>query len=172
MRVLETVFPALKVHKRIQGKVHWEAIAQGLGTPLPPDFIELSEWYPSFILADFLAIHLPGPGEEAGFVAGCRDDREDLEDLRDAGMSHGYVPYPEPGGLIAWGGSQEGDVFYWKTSESGPSSWTIVVSGRNDDWCEFQGTLTEYLAGLISGKVSPDGLPPNFPGHNPLVEIS
>ncbi|WP_327247785.1 hypothetical protein [Streptomyces sp. NBC_01320] len=51
-----------------------------------------------------------------------------------------------------------------------PRSWTILGSGHHDDWCEFKGTLTEYLAGLVTGAVPPDGLPPDFPGATPAIE--
>ncbi|OIJ86741.1 hypothetical protein BIV24_26070 [Streptomyces colonosanans] len=93
-----------------------------------------------------------------------------LGDLRDSGMSHGYVPFPESGGLVPWGDSIDGDVFYWRTNGGDPQGWTVLVSGHNDDWCEFEMGVTEYLAGLVSGTVPPDGLPPDFPGATPVVE--
>ncbi|MGA4840063.1 hypothetical protein [Streptomyces sp. G45] len=120
---------------------------------------------------EFLAILIPSPGGERFFISGVRRLLDLLRHRRDRGASHGYVPYPEAHGLLPWGSSSEGDIFYWKTSDEGPDSWTILVSGRNDDWCEFQGSLTEYLAGLVSGAVPPDGLPPDFPGRTPTVEV-
>lgn len=68
------------------------------------------------------------------------------------------------------GDSCDGDVFFWRANDVDPQSWTILVSGHNDDWCEFKGTLTEYLAGLVTGAVPPDGLPPDFPGATPAIE--
>ncbi|GHC69572.1 hypothetical protein GCM10010349_44470 [Streptomyces flavofungini] len=168
---LERVLPALLRHRAPTARtIDWDALSGALGTALPSDFMELTEKYPALAIGDFLAIHIPDPGEEHSFVEGMREDLEVLGDLRDSGMSHGHVPYPEARGLLPWGDSSDGDLFYWKTTDEGPDTWTILVSGRNDDWCEFKGGLTEYLAGLVSGTVPPDGLPPDFPGRTPSVD--
>ncbi|WP_157171041.1 hypothetical protein [Nocardia araoensis] len=121
-------------------------------------------------MADFLGVHIPSPGEEKYFVRGVQEFRGYLAEFRDAGMSHGHVPFPEPGGLLPWGDSAEGDRFCWKTSEADSASWSVLVIGRNDDWCGYAGDLTSYLAGLARGTVPPDGLPPDFPGRTPVIE--
>lgn len=84
-------------------------------------------------------------------------------------MSHGYAPFPEPGGLVLWGDSCLGDRFYWCT-RGDPESWNVLVCGRNDDWVGYDGSLTSYLAAKIRRVVPPDGLPPNFPSPTPLIE--
>lgn len=151
--------------------IDWSAVERALGTTLPPDFVALSIAYPPFTLSDFLAVHCVTPGCEDDFVSGLEEDWENLDDLRRNGMAHGFVPYPEPNGLIPWGDSAEGDLFFWKTCGKGPVEWTVVVAGRNDDWVEYRGSMTEYLAGLVSGEVVPDGLPLDFPGADPAVEF-
>ncbi|WP_405660191.1 hypothetical protein [Streptomyces sp. RK9] len=168
---LEQELPELLRHRAPATRaIDWEGISEALGTALPSDFTELSEKYPALAIDDFLSIHIPAPGEERYFISGTRKLLDALRDRRDAGRSHGYVPHPEPGGLLPWGDSSDGDLFYWRTTDEGPDTWTILVSGRNDDWCEFRGGLTEYLAGLVSGAVPPDGLPPDFPGRTPSVD--
>ncbi|WP_091339005.1 hypothetical protein [Micromonospora rhizosphaerae] len=168
---LEQVLPALLPHRAsATRRIDWDFIAEETGTRFPPDFIALAEAYPPLTVDDFLGIHIPNPGEEKYFVRGMREILESLSDLRDSGMSHGYVPFPEPGGLICWGDSCEGDRFHWRTTGGGPETWTILVECCNDDWCEFGGSLTEYLSGLASGTVPPDGLPPDFPGRTPSIE--
>ncbi|MFC8439374.1 SMI1/KNR4 family protein [Streptomyces sp. BJ20] len=169
---LERVLPRLREHRIAGGRgIDWVSIESDLGTRLPSDFIELAEAYPRFSLDDFLSVHIPEPGGERFFTAGVRETLDELADLRDSGMSHEHVPYPEPGGLFPWGTSAEGDTFYWRMTGGHPDAWTILVSGHNDDWCAYQGTVTEYLAGLLAGTVSPDGLPPDFPREAPTLDF-
>ncbi|MEV6594611.1 hypothetical protein [Streptomyces acidicola] len=171
LQQLEEELPTLvDIRANEQRRIDWNFITEETGIVFPWDFMALAEAYPPFTVDEFLGIRVPTPGEEQYFVSGLRRLLHDLTDLRDSGMSHGYVPFPEPGGLVPWGDSCDGDVFFWRTNPRGPESWTVLVSGHNDDWCEFKGSLTEYLAGLISGMVKPDGLPPDFPGATPSIE--
>ncbi|MEU3075691.1 hypothetical protein [Streptomyces laurentii] len=151
--------------------IDWGYIAREVGAAPPPDFVELSEKYPSFTVDEFLSIHIPDPGEERFFVRSVRERLEVLGEFRDAGMAHGYVPFPEPHGLYLWGDSIDGDYFYWKTGASRSDPWTILVEGANADWCEYDGSLTSYLAGLVRGTIPPDGLPPDFPGRTPVIDV-
>ena len=171
LQELEEAVPALLDIRSVERRsIDWEFIRREIGVVLPPDFVALAEAYPRFTVDDFLGLLIPSPGEEKYFVSGARELLGDLAMLRDAGMSHGHVPFPEPGGLFPWGGSCEGDYFYWKTSTEDSASWSVLVSGHNDDWCGYAGDLTSYLAGLVRGTVPPDGLPPDFPGPKPVIE--
>ncbi|WP_330250790.1 SMI1/KNR4 family protein [Nocardia sp. NBC_00565] len=171
LRELEQAVPALlDIRSAERRNIDWEFIQRETGVVLPPDFVALAETYPPFTVNDFLGLHIPSPGEEKYFLAGVQELLGNLAELRNAGMSHGHVPFPEPGGLLPWGDSSEGDVFYWKTSEADSASWSVLVSGRNDDWCAYAGGMTSYLAGLVRGTVPPDGLPPEFPSSTPVIE--
>jgi hypothetical protein len=167
---LERTLPGLLEHRvPVRRNIDWARIERGLGTRLPSDFVELSEAYAPLIIDDFLALHMPVPGEEDKFVSVAQGILENLASLRESDMSHGHVPFPEKGGLIPWGDSDEGDMLYWRTRGDNPDEWTVVVSGAWDDWPEFPGSLTEYLAGLISGTVPAEGLPQGFPGPDPVI---
>ncbi|GAA2694679.1 hypothetical protein GCM10010400_70410 [Streptomyces aculeolatus] len=169
---LERVLPdMLEIREPRPRDIDWAAVAREFGTDFPEDYKELAAFYGSIEIDEYVGIASPDPGEEACFARGRRSALYPVECLYEAGMSHGYVPYPQPFGLVPWGGSIDGDEFHWRTNPAGPDAWTIVVAGRNGDWVEFSGTLTEYLAGLISGEVAPDGLPPDFPGRSPSVAV-
>ncbi|MCX4489930.1 hypothetical protein OG890_39260 [Streptomyces anulatus] len=171
LQELEEAVPALLDIRCAEPRgVDWDFIRHETGVALPPDFIALAEVYPRFVVDDFLGMHIPSPGKERNFVRGVRGMLANLAELRDAGMSHGYVPFPEPGGLFPWGESTEGDVFYWKTSDADSAAWSVLTSGHNDDWCTYAGGVTSYLAGLVRGTVPPNGLPPDFPGPTPVIE--
>lgn len=167
----ERVLPALaSIRLDHPRDIDWVHISESLGTGLPPDFMDLSEHYSSFAIDDFLSVRLPRPGMERRYVASLQRDLRDLEELRSADAAGGYAPYPENHGLLPWGETIDGDRFYWRTLGSDGSKWTVVIAGRNGDWVEFDGSLTSYLAGLVSGEVAPDGLPPDFPGSSPSVK--
>ncbi|MEU3050653.1 hypothetical protein ABZ705_29805 [Streptomyces sp. NPDC006984] len=169
---LESALPALLKFRRSKPRgIDWAFIERELGAPLPEDFKELSDFYTGLILDDFLSVHAPDPGAESEFISVAQEFLEDLEDLHGSDMSYGYAPFPELGGLIPWGDSPEGDTWYWKTGQSDPGRWLIVVSGHNDDWVEVDETLTGYLAGLVRGTLLPYALPPNFPGRTPTVAV-
>ncbi|WP_445528472.1 hypothetical protein [Streptomyces cyslabdanicus] len=171
LRELEEAVPALlDIRSAARRLIDWEFIRRETGAVLPSDFVALAEAYPPFTVDGFLGLHIPSVGEEQYFIAGVQGLLRNLAELRDAGMSHGHVPFPEPGGLFPWGDSSEGDVFYWRTSSTDAESWTVLVEGHNDDWCEYEGTLTSYLAGMARGTVPPDGLPPDFPGPMPVID--
>ncbi|MFI6875716.1 hypothetical protein ACIBL6_19995 [Streptomyces sp. NPDC050400] len=97
-------------------------------------------------------------------------DLAGAEDMAQKDMLGGYPAFPEPGGLLRWGGSMDGDGFHWRTAGQ-PNDWTVVVAGRNDDWYHHEGSLSNYLAWLCSGTAEPHGLPPDFPGPEPVVSV-
>ncbi|MFF9011156.1 hypothetical protein ACF087_35955 [Streptomyces goshikiensis] len=168
----EQAVPCLSLIKSVEARtLDWNEVSAELGTDLPQDFMELAEWYPAFFLADFLSLHLPDPGAEVAFARAMKESLESLDELHEEGMSEGYAPYPAPGGLLPWGDSAEGDNFYWRTGGDSPDSWTVVVETSNGYWMTYEGTLTAYLTGLVTGTVAPDGLPSSFPGENPTVFI-
>ncbi|GAA4574444.1 hypothetical protein GCM10023176_41450 [Micromonospora coerulea] len=171
LRELEEALPALLGIRSAERRlIDWEFVRRETGVVLPSDFVALAEAYPPFTVDDFLGLHIPSAGEEQYFVRGLQEGLRNLSELRDAGMSHGHPPYPEPGGLLPWGDSAEGDTFYWRTTGAEAESWTVLIASHNDDWCEYDGSLTSYLAAKVRGTVPPDGLPPDFPSRMPVVE--
>ncbi|MEU6550480.1 hypothetical protein ABZ915_09355 [Streptomyces sp. NPDC046915] len=166
---LEAVLPSM-TRWRVPGGRHvdWAALEAGLGTALPSDFRSLAEAYPVLIVDGFLSVSVPRPGTEVLWASGCRQD-EILQDLYEMGDTEGYVPYPEPGGLISWAESDSGDSFYWRTSPADPDAWTVVVRGANGDWSEFPVGAVEFLAGVYGRTIDVPGMPRDFPCENPQV---
>ncbi|MFE2097816.1 hypothetical protein [Streptomyces sp. NPDC059468] len=105
-------------------------------------------------------------------MLGPRDDMlkdEILQDLYEMGDTEGYVPFPQPGGLISWAESNSGDSFYWKTSPADPDAWPVVVRTDNAEWFEFPVGAVEFLAGVYGRTIDVPGMPRNFPGEDPQV---
>ncbi|WP_189931469.1 hypothetical protein [Streptomyces sulfonofaciens] len=152
--------------------VDWRLIAGELGTRLPGDYVELVHRYQGLVIDDRLGIRMPRPGWERWYVDGMRDCLQELEVCWTTGDSGGHLPYPRPRGLMPWGGSIDGDTFYWRTHPDGPEAWTVVVCGADNGWEEVERDLTGYLAGLVLGELEPCGaLSPDFPGSAPSVTV-
>ncbi|MEV5177386.1 SMI1/KNR4 family protein [Streptomyces flaveolus] len=148
--------------------VDWATLEADLGTALPSDFRSLAEAYPVLVIDDFLTVSLPTPGAEAPWASASRDD-ETLQDLCEMGDTEDYVPYPQPGGLIAWASSNSGDTFYWRTSPADPDAWPVVVRTDNADWVEFPVGALEFLASVYGRTIDVPGMPGNFPSDDPKV---
>jgi hypothetical protein len=59
---------------------------------------------------------------------------------------------PEPGGLLIWGTTSNGDLCFWDTSEVDPDRWTVVVfwlSARI--WDRFDGGVADFLLAALRG---------------------
>ncbi|WP_240203109.1 SMI1/KNR4 family protein [Streptomyces actuosus] len=166
---LEAVLPSM-TRWRVPGgrSVDWATLEAALGTALPSDFRSLAEAYPVLVVDDFLMVSLPTPGAEALWASGRRED-EILQDLYEMGDTQGYVPFPEPGGLISWASSYSGDSFYWKTSPTDPDAWPVVVRTDNAEWFEFPVGAVKFLVGVYGRTVDVPGMPRNFPGDFPQV---
>lgn len=168
---LEIALPGLVAQRlEVPLRINWQVVCDGLGTGLPDDYIVLAESYPRLGIGQWLTVTSPTPGDEGGFVEEAREDIAGAEGMAQKEMLGGYPAFPESGGLLRWGGSIDGDEFHWRTAGR-PNEWTVVVAGRNDDWHHYEGSLSSYLAWLCSGTAFPHGIPPNFPGPEPVVSV-
>lgn len=158
---LERAVPGLAAHRRPEPvALDWAVLEEGLGTALPADYKRLAEWYPNFVLGDFLLAGLPGPGQERHQLAGIRETlTEDLQDWWEHDMTAGLRLYPAPGGLLPWAESNQGDMFLWSTTGDGPQDWLVTVASHNGGWWHYAGGAVQFLAELCDGTLEPWELP-------------
>ncbi|MFJ9690812.1 SMI1/KNR4 family protein [Kitasatospora sp. NPDC101183] len=163
---LERAVPGFRSLRRAAPQAFdWPALEAALGAPLPADYKRLCELYPVFVLGDFLSVHRPVPGRERDWPQGQQEDLETvMEWCEDSDPVVPLHPYPAPGGLLPWGGSNQGDFFLWTTSPAGPQEWTVTVASRNGAWWHYAGGLVQFLADLVGGAPEPWGLPVVRPG--------
>ena len=77
--------------------------------------------------------------------------------------------FPEPDGLMSFGGDGGGGVYYWSTADSDPDRWTVLVGGRavlEQPGVEYDCGLAEYIAGLTNGSIESESLE-DWPRENP-----
>ncbi|WP_329320453.1 hypothetical protein [Streptomyces sp. NBC_01262] len=169
---LEQIAPALSGVRPVAPRsIDWGKISRILGVALPRDYVELAEAYPAIEFDGFLCVWVPRLGGEEEFVAGLFDELELVAELQEEGEAENYVAHPEPGGLIPWGSSLDGDVFYWCVIDGDPDGWPVVAHGRNGSWWECQSGLIRFLVGVVTHDVDRGELSDDVLGVNPSVVL-
>jgi hypothetical protein len=148
----------------------WPWVEAELGTALPEDFKRFTELYGSGKFDDFLYLLNPFAADPAGNLVAARD-----------GMLAAYAetrakfpdrlplpPWPEPGGVLPLGRSDNGNELYWLTGGE-PASWPVVAfAARSTRHEVHQCPVTEFLARLLSGDLETHVFPERFmrrPSH-------
>jgi SMI1/KNR4 family protein SUKH-1 len=166
---LERVAPALLPHRSATVRpIDWAALHTELGVAFPADYRDYVSRYPGVTFDDFMHVVTPDPGGESDYLAGVSETLEMMESFAEDDMTEGYRFHPDEGGLIPWGESNQGDIFFWRKNGPDPDRWPAVVYTANSDWWEHEGGMLSLLVGFIDGTVEHLGLPPQ-PGPNPTV---
>lgn len=143
----------------------WDQVERLLGTRLPPDYEAFIDAYGSGSIDDFLFVLNPfAANANINLLEAGRLRREAYAELR-ALFPQTFVHdvFPAAGGLLPFAISDNANVFYWKTMGD-PATWTVVAyEGRGPAFFEFEGTATEFLAGLLARTIVTDVLPADFP---------
>lgn len=149
----------------------WSEVEDRLGLRLPADYRDFATRYGSGTFDEFLLVLTPfadKPGlrlEDYGATM-----LTTMRDFRASGSEE--LPYPlqpDPGGLLPWGYTGNGDWGYWIADPpSEPDRWRIVLNGsRSTEWWEHPGPLVAFLADVLSGIVRVPFLPADFPSPEP-----
>jgi hypothetical protein len=168
---LARVLPPPAVAVDQPGEEDWAAAELAVGLTLPPDFKRFVTRYGSGSIDDFLVVFNPaaarqamrfGPATEA-YLAGLREIR---------GFAPDEVPFPihpEPGGLLPWGTTDNGDVGYFVTSPADdPAQWSIAVGEvRGPEWFTHPGPVTSFLADVLDRSIQVSVFPTGFPSERP-----
>ena len=157
------------------GDADWAAAERDIGRSVPSDYRALVERYGSGRIDGFLHVLNPAASREPlrlvpaveRLLAGLRTIRESLPDEAP------YPLHPEPGGLLPWAFTDNGDVFFWSTEAADPARWSIVISeSGGPGWAAHPGPTTRFLAELFTRAYRPPFLPGSWPSDRPTFEPS
>src|SRR2546423_7697612 len=145
----------------------WDDAVAEVGFGFPADYRDFVDVYGAGAVNDELFIAAPtlrpnGFGFRTGFggfvdqttlglgrgIAEMRENAVALEDEE----TYPFPILPEPGGLLIWGNTANGDVCFWDTHDAEPDRWPVVVlllSSRR--WDRFDGGMTEFLLAVLRG---------------------
>lgn len=145
-------------------EIDWAAFARQNGFEAPADYRLLVERYG---VGGFGTGALPGGwlylidpfGTEPTLVEQSEWDRRNARGLQRhfPEQSPGWPMWPEPGGLLPWANSADGDLIGWWTIGT-PDAWGTRFFGRHDDFEEFSIGATEFILRLLRGELGTPNL--------------
>ncbi|MFF0217588.1 SMI1/KNR4 family protein [Streptomyces vinaceus] len=140
----------------------WEAAEGHLGVPLPADYKAFLDLYGPGSFDGFLHMDRPVDGTAAELerlwpTSGRKSHLDDPD-------RYPFPFHPRPGGLIEWGGEEDGAVYYFLPEEPDPADWRVVVETDEGEWHEAPGPVTEFLLNLAEGPHRPSFLGRYRPG--------
>lgn len=150
----------------------WDEVEARLGSLLPSDYKAYIETFGLGYLDEFLCVFSPfTDNKNLNLFEQLKVRLDALRELKAAyGNEVQYPLFPEEGGLLPWGASDNGDVLFWMT-QGQPSEWRVVLNAGRDARCEeYVGEMTTVLAQLLSGAVQSQIFPPDFPSDQPSFE--
>ncbi|MEV6986879.1 SMI1/KNR4 family protein [Sphaerisporangium sp. NPDC051017] len=161
--------------------VDWPAIEAEVGLTFPDDYKAWANTYADLQLNGFLYLSRPEPaGRERQAAIATVDQLRDLvedwptidllDDLGNESEAPPFPFYPQPGGLYFWGSTDNGDFLLWLTDPD-PQKWTIVVTDGTF-WWHFQGSLLDFLVGILTHKVRCPVFPDDFPDGVGIEEFT
>ena len=140
----------------------WAEIEAALGTGLPGDFKAFTELYGSGTVDDFLYLFNPFAAGQDGnllvekdrVLAGYRQTR-----ARFPGRLP-LPPFPEEGGLLPLGRTDNGDELYWVTTGD-PDGWPVALLESRAARQELHrmpvtGLLTTLAANQLTSRILPE----------------
>ncbi len=134
----------------------WPTIEATLGVVLPDDYKAYINRFGTGLVCNFVYVLNPfSRWEKLNLLEAITKRLPLLQNARaesPSGISP-FRPYPEPGGLLPWGTTENGDGLYWIT-EGAPDMWSIVINEvRSENFEAFSGPMTSFLYDLVTRRI-------------------
>ncbi|MFD7732213.1 hypothetical protein ACFV6F_17715 [Kitasatospora phosalacinea] len=153
---------------RVPSRIPWEESAERIGLEFPADYRRLVDVYGSIRFGGDLSIWVPSgrtayPGYPNGFEGFVHDTAAVAEELElayeDDPDEIPYLVCPSTGGLLAWGGTGNGERCFWLVTDLAcPDEWPVVIWFQEiGQWDRFEGGIAEFLLALIDGEYAMAG---------------
>lgn len=147
----------------------WKSVEDRLGTRLPQDYKAFIELFGTGSTGGFIWVFNPfSSNKHVNLIEHGRLELGGLASLKEE-FPQDYVhdAYPTPGGLLPFAVTDNGDMLHWKTVGE-PDHWTVIVyESRGPKYYGFDGSMTDFLASVLTRSVACDVFPPDFPGDHP-----
>jgi hypothetical protein len=104
----------------------WPVVEAGLGLGLPGSYKVLVERFGASSWRDFL--HVLSPHDERSWRSATAALEADRASRREFPQHYPLPLYPEPGGLLPWAVTDNGDTLYFVTAGP-PDGWPTLIRG-------------------------------------------
>jgi hypothetical protein len=151
VRDYQDFLPILGSRVRNDGQSELAALAGQWNLELPAGFIQLTAAYGDAMYSGYLRIYGPRTlGFVGSFYGSVTDwDSDDLFGETDL--------LPEPGGILLWGDTVEGDML---CLENNLGDWRVAVSSKCiGSWKRYNLDFSDWLYGALRGDIATDWLP-------------
>lgn len=128
----------------------WSSVETQLGK-LPDDYKAFVERFGTGTINGFMYVLNPASKNRyLNLVREMEPILGALRELRESGEPCPYPLHPEPGGLLPFGKTDNGDALFWLT-QGEADVWTVVVNAARDATYEtFECDATDFLAGVLT----------------------
>ncbi|MDQ0244739.1 hypothetical protein J2S09_002310 [Bacillus fengqiuensis] len=152
---LKTVLPPPKNPFSTGNDSCFNEIEQTLGTQLPMDYKQFITIYGIGLIDEFIWVLNPFVlNDNLNLMEKTKDILEAYTESRNNFPGDfPYKTFPEQGGLLPWGLTENGDELYWLT-EGSPEEWKVVIYGsRSSDFIVYPESMTSFLAKILEKKI-------------------
>lgn len=167
-KLIEILIPPKEPYN-IGNEAEWQDFFSVLGTKLPTDYIKFIQTYGTGGVDNFLWILTPFVKDEnVNFMIRKKEISDAYIQSRTSfPQFYQHYVYPEIGGLLPWGYSDNGDELYWLTVGE-PDEWKVVVyESRSHINYTYSLRMVEFMYGIITKKLVCDAFPDDFPSNTP-----
>ena len=133
----------------------WKRVEEIMKTKLPIDYKQYISTYGTGCICEFLWPLNPfSKNKYLNLMAKSEAELNSLRDLKKMDFQECPYPlFPDSGGILTWGVTDNGDVLFWLT-QGEPDKWiTVINESRSPVYEEFDRTMTQFISDLIRGQI-------------------
>ncbi len=147
---LKNIFPVPdKPHCAVTDEAQWAAIEEKLGLQLPADYKTFIGIYGTGHIGDFIILYNPfstyKPANLFHYIEYILWAESQLKPFSPLELPL----YPEPGGLLPFAKTYDGDCLFWQT-QGEPDEWTLYLQEvRSSDYEQYAMTMSDFFIKLL-----------------------
>lgn len=165
---LHRVMPPPAEIRAAPSAADWTAAETELGVTLPADYKQFLSVWGAPSIGRFFYLFAPGhPNPVADLKKKADYVTYALSTLKAHHPRTYTAPvFPEAGGFLAWGITDNGDFLGWMVTGNDPDQWPAAVWGEEDGTPEvFEGIgFGGLLLGIVTGSIRPEAFPDIWDG--------
>ena len=170
---LRQIAPPFAVVREMPSAADVKAAEAALNVSLPRDYVAFTTTWGHAYVGRFFHVFAPVPGK-GGLVSMSQGVTYALSTLK-AHHPRTYtgLVYPEEGGFLAWGWTDNADYLGWMVTGSEPDQWPAAVWGEEDGAPEvFDGMgFGQLMVGIVTGTIHPEAFPDGVWRDLPLTMV-
>lgn len=162
-----TVIPSPEDPIETPDQLVWDTIELDVHA-LPSDYRLYIESYGTGCVDGFIWVFNPGAkNANLNLSDQVRRYSEVLDEINESGLEARIPIFPEVGGVLPFGVTDNGDLLLWVT-EDHPDRWIVAVLPSRGGLIKYDTNMTGFLAGVCSGSIVCKAFPTDFPSRAPV----